>query len=376
MKIPVEKTPVEPHDRTSGQVRPGRKNTQNSQAAPLFRPAAGKASAGQTAEASRTAGSRAVPVPEAFPERAAPGGTRAAGLSAPGQAGTDRLSSLLSALKLPNDSLSESIVSFSRYFSLQLEQASLGALRKEILVQKKREAAALGAAAAADKGLGLESRALEAYADAIDPAEWQEPERQDPGRGQQDPGQQKQGSGQQEPEQQETRQQGKHALAGNGRNRNVTGEPTAEELKRQVTAALGEAPDFINRIPGKNGRRWLVVPFSFSGDGFDLRASFRVLLPEPDGKGAGTGRFAADIAVFREKELSRRWFFLLEGISGGDFKAKRAEFSVSPPVSDTKALIRELAKAFALSDNKITLNKKGSFSDSRADLLRTVDEEV
>jgi hypothetical protein len=165
---------------------------------------------------------------------------------------------------------------------------------------------------------------------------------------------------------------------GNERNGSANRELTAEELKRQVSAVLGKGPvpDFINRIPGKNGRRWIVVPFSFSGDGFDLRSSFRISLPDPDDKGVGTGNFAADIAVFREKKLSRRWFFLLEGTCAGEFKAKRADFSVTPPVSGSKILIRELAKLFNLPGDKITLNKKGNFADSRNDLLRTVDEAV
>jgi hypothetical protein len=348
MKIPAEKTPVNPHTEAAGQAHPGRKSAAPQSGLPLSHSvAAGKA--GQTAGASRNAGSRVVPGPAAGAETPQPG-QAAARQAAPAD---NRLSSLLSVLKLPNDSLSESIVSFSRYFSLPLENSSV--LRRDALVQKKREAAALGAAAASDKGLVLDSRALSEYADAIDPAEWREQQEQ-----KEEPGQGRQGN-------QEQRQQGQDA-----------GQPEAEELKRQVTAALGKGPvpDFINRIPGKNGRRWIVVPFLFSGEGFDLRVSFRILLPDPDDTSGETGRFAADIAVFREKALSRRWFFLLEGSCAGDFKAKRAEFSVSPPVSDNKTLIRELVKLFTLPDNKITLNKKGNFTDSRDDLLRTVNEAV
>ncbi|MDR2144434.1 MAG: hypothetical protein LBP29_08700, partial [Treponema sp.] len=153
---------------------------------------------------------------------------------------------------------------------------------------------------------------------------------------------------------------------------------TAEDIKQKVTAVLekGPVPDFINRIPGKDGRRWLVVPFSFSGEGIDLRASFRILLPDPAGKGNGAGTFAADIAVFREKKLSRRWFFMLEGKSGKEFKAQKAEFSVFPPVSGRKTFIAEFAKMFGLSDDKILLKRENKFSDSRNDLLRTIDEEV
>jgi hypothetical protein len=261
------------------------------------------------------------------------------------------LRGLLSALKLPNDSLSKSLISFSRYFSLPLESVSAGALRREVLAQKKREAAALGAAAAAAKGLVLESRALAEYADAIDPAEWRDQQQSD--QGQPDQPQ----SDQQQPNQRQ---------------------PESEDIKRAVGAALerGPVPDFINRIPGKDGRRWIVIPFSFSGEGIDLKASFRVLLSDPKGNNSGAERFAADIAVFRDKELFRRWFFLLEGKFGKEFEAQRVEFSVFPPVFSRKIIIGELSKAFGLPRDKISPAREGDFMDSRGDLLRTVDEEV
>ncbi|MDR0403219.1 MAG: hypothetical protein LBH35_06480 [Treponema sp.] len=330
MKIPAEKISVDP--------RAGGKE-------PLVRFNAGKTPpAGTDPAAGRAAPLRAAPEPT----------------------GADRLRGLLSTLKLPNDSLSESLVSFSRYFSLPLESSSLGALRREALVQKRREAAALGAAAAADKGLGLESQALEEYAAAIDPAEWREEQgREQPGREQQErqrPGQPEQGE-QQSPN-------------GNGDRGSADEKPAAEDVRRRVTALLekGPIPDFINRIPGKNGRRWIVLPFSLSGNGFDLRASFRISLP--DTGSSGPERFAADIAVFRKKKLSRRWFFLLEGNHGGDYRIKKAEFSVSPPFSGAAKLIRELAETFTLPQDAISPCKKGIFTDLKADLLQMVDEEV
>jgi hypothetical protein len=298
----------------------------------------------------------------------------------PEQAGTDRLHSLLSALKLPADSLSANLISFCRYFSLPLESASLGVLRREILVQKKREAAALGSAAAAGKGLVLESRALEEYAGAIDPAQWQE---------EQDAGQ----NGQYTP--------GENSERDRAKKEDTAPKLKAGDIEETVTKTLKNRPplDFINRIPGKNGRRWVVVPFSFSGDGMDIKASFRILLADPSDETSRLERFAADIAVFREKELSRRWFLLLEGTSGrvsaelpgAGFTPLRAEFSVFPPlpeevsqgvpgkaaadVSGGKSLAREIAKTFALPVDKIQAGG-GNFADSRNDLLRTVDEEV
>jgi hypothetical protein len=282
------------------------------------------------------------------------------------QAGTDSLRNLLSALKLPNDSLSEQIVSFSRYFSLPLERSAIGALRREVLVQKKREAAALGAAAAAGKGLVLESRALKEYAGAIDPTEWRE-----------QPQPEQQPEQPETPETPEQQPERRRPGAGGGKDENAKKELTAENIKRKVTAVLekGPVPDFINRIPGKNGRRWLVIPFSCSIEGIDMRASFRVSLS--DSTGSGTERFAADIAVFRDKQLSRRWFFLLEGKSGKTFKAQRAEFSVSPPVGrKTLIFINELANMFGLSGDNVLLKREATFAESRNDLLRTIDEEV
>ncbi|MDR0586403.1 MAG: hypothetical protein LBG26_04100 [Treponema sp.] len=349
MKIPAEKPLVDPH--AAAPVRPARQTPHTADTArqtAAGQTGQGKPAAGQAAD--RTADSRGAPVAETRPGRAA---------AIPAGQADNRLDSLLSALKLPNDSLSESLVSFIRYFSLPLERAS--PLRREILAQKKPgsstlEAAALGAAAAADKGLVLEGRALEAYANALDPVEWRE---QEAGRGNGEAGQEQQEPGQPGAGQQGTEQQG-----------------AGQQKPGQQEAEYAPIPDFINRIPGKNGRRWIVVPFSCSDEGFDMRASFRISLPDPDGKSGENGRFAADIAVFRKKKLFRRWFFLLDGSCAGEFKAKRAEFSVSPPVAGGKALIRELAKLFVLPDNKITLNKRGNFADSRNDLLLTVDEEV
>ena len=352
-KKPGEKTPVntQPNSGAADQARLGKDGAAEA-SKNLSRRAASVANAADRAANAAGAENRAAknPASPAAGQTARPAAARTE------QAGTDSLRNLLSALKLPNDSLSEHIVSFSRYFSLPLESSSIGALRREVLVQKKREAAALGAAAAAGKGLVLESRALEEYADAIDPAEWREqpqPEQQQPGQ----------------PERRDP---------GDGNGGNAKKELTAEDVKQKVTAVLekGPVPDFINRIPGKNGRRWFVLPFSCSAEGIDIKASFRVLLSDSTGKSPGTGRFAADIAVFRDKELFRRWFFMLEGKTGKEFKAQKAEFSVFPPVSGQKTLINELANMFGLSGDNVLLNRKAGFADSRNDLLRPIDEEV
>ena len=84
------------------------------------------------------------------------------------------LPELARALSLPPDSLSTAILSFVRFFSLPLEKNLLLQLRRESLGPPGggkepglREARALGAAAAADKGLSLDPQALEEYARAI-----------------------------------------------------------------------------------------------------------------------------------------------------------------------------------------------------------------
>jgi hypothetical protein len=148
---------------------------------------------------------------------------------------------------------------------------------------------------------------------------------------------------------------------------------TPGKIRQGITGVLEREPllDFINRIPGKRGR-WVVLPFSCSDNGIELAVSFRILIDT-------VSKFAADIKV-SGPGAARRWFFLLDGISGdGNFSGCRAELSAEPPLTGKSR--RDLAAAcaglFGMAQNRVTV-KDGvpPCADARADPLSSVDEEV
>jgi hypothetical protein len=291
------------------------------------------------------------------------------------------LSALLASLKLPQDNLSRSIIAFARFFSLPLEPKVLNALRREALSQPSREASALGAAAAADKGLELPAGILKEYAAAIE-GDWlpeeKDPENSDGGAGGNNPEPEKRDSYPDQPE-----RQGSEGSGGNYRNtggqagNETQGSP--EEVQFQVKEVLENKPllDFINRIPGKNFR-WVVLPFAFSKGGVEFTVSLRLLLGPQTNE-----RLCADIKVTRPKEKQRRWLITLEKPDFHSKFALQAEISLffdGEPCNFTEnekqALKTRLAEALELPLDRVTVQLKPLFTDSREDLLRQVDEEV
>jgi hypothetical protein len=277
------------------------------------------------------------------------------------------LRDLAAVLKLPAGTLSESLISFFRYFSLPLEPKNLAVLRREVLGQKHREAAALAAASAAAKGLALESRALTGYAAAIEGIEGGG---RDNGGGAHD---QTAGGG-------GNPHDGAAGNGTNGRRRDETGgtkpdvgKITPGEIRQGITEILEREPllDFINRIPGKRGR-WVVLPFSCSDNGIELAVSFRILIDM-------VSKFAADIKV-SGPGAARRWFFLLDGITGdGNFSGCRAELSAAPPLTGKSEsdLAAACAGLFGMAQDRVTV-KDGvpPCADARPDPLSSVDEEI
>jgi hypothetical protein len=232
---------------------------------------------------------------------------------------------LFKALGLPADRLSASIVSFAKFFSLQLDPGLLTKIRghasflakaslprqaslpkqasspgnpqlpvvpAEAAPQaalKAKEALALAGLAAADKGLELSQAGLEEYAAAIDPdgqqgADSSANRKNDPGR---------QSQGEQPANSEESPDEA--ALK-------------ADEILKAAEAS--PALNLLNWLPGKNGQRWLAFPFSFTQNGRRFRASLRILL---DGENAGgkpfAGRMSLDIS--ETAEAGKRWFFTL-----------------------------------------------------------------
>jgi hypothetical protein len=224
-------------------------------------------------------------------------------------------SALIAAAGLPADKLSASIISFARFFSLPIKPELMAAIRRQTLAPspaaqadlvkhvaaenapaaKIREALSLAAAAAESKGVELRPKGLETFAEAIDP-DWQK--REDSG---------------------EHRQRGR-------RHKNQPEEENAPA--KTITAAAQkqmalESPEknpllaLLNRLPDKNGRRWIVLPFSFNENGREYKVSLRILLDAAQSPNRAANTTAAqvtwDIAESgANKSDGRRWLFVLE----------------------------------------------------------------
>jgi hypothetical protein len=339
------------------------------------------------------------------------------------------LTNLIASLRLPQNELSRAIIAFARFFSLPLEPKLLNSLKREALAGQAR---ALAAAAAADKGIALTGEALREYAAAIegtgipekkDPSEvhrlsensrgnGDSEEKSPPDGGSADGGSPDSGSsdhpGQGASGGDFSGNRGKSGgFPDNGENARERAEGAPEDLRRRIGAVLKEKPllDLLNRLPGKSGRRWVVLPFSFSAGGLEFTVSLRLFLnrnPSLSGVPAASGyceRLCADITVSPPESASqgsesktnwegRRWIITLErpnsatGIraevslfsgAGGEASQRSA---VIPP-KEKKRLEAELAETLGLPAGRVAVKEKvPPFSDSRDDTLKPIDEEV
>jgi hypothetical protein len=213
---------------------------------------------------------------------------------------------LARALGLPRDALSAALLPFAHSFLLPLESTPLLKLRRQVLSAKtRREAAALGAAAAAAKGLELSPPALRQYAAAIDPGLV-------------------------------FGERGTVPAEDRERREAPAEQPHAGELRKKAAALAEENPllNTLNRLPTADGRYWMVFPFTFSAGGTGFAVSVRVLLADKTPGAAGTvERLAVDI--MGEK---RRWLVTLDkpGRAGAETRLQ-----TEPPLG--KAAFRGLA---------------------------------
>ena len=152
------------------------------------------------------------------------------------------------SLGFPSDTLSTSLLAFLRMFSLS--PGMLGELRKETLAHLKTaapkdkkekavlESKALAAVAAFDKGLKLNPAALERYANLLLAKEEAKTDRQ-------------------------TKEE------------NIN----PDELKILIDKESQEDTflEFMNYLPGKNGQKWHILPFTIKLDGTELNVILRIL---------------------------------------------------------------------------------------------------
>ena len=294
------------------------------------------------------------------------------------------ISSLISAAGLPADKLSASIISFARFFSLPLKPELLKNIRQQAfeaapnaappepvpaaeesgpqpksgIVFKNREALSFAAAAAEGKGVELQPKGLETYAQTVDP-DWRR--RQDSEQGDHRGKRKREGSEKEEGHLQKTA-----AL-------------TAAGLEKIALEGAGKDAllAILNRLPGKDGKRWVVLPFDFSDNGREFKVSLRILLET--GKTVNRADYMAlDIAIRDIKEngkTDKRRLFVLE-------PANRLSVCVQPEISkkEQAELVRELSELLEIAPERIFIKTKTEAfpfeADCGNDLLRSVDEAV
>jgi hypothetical protein len=238
---------------------------------------------------------------------------------------------LVRSLGLPGDGLSASLLSLAKFFSLPLDSKLILQLRQQALSQGPAKTspeqgpedsspaeplrfAALAAAAAESKRVVLSPEALARYAASLaipgkDPPEDEDGEEAGTDR---NPGE--------APGFAEPRERGDFAERIEGRH-----------------PLLG----VLNRIPGREGRRWISLPFTFEQEGVLCRVSLRILVADSNGLPWKAERVALDI-----RTAQRRWSFMLENAGEGGFA--RALYGVLPPLPPRQERsLRELLGGFA-----------------------------
>ncbi|MDR2717023.1 MAG: hypothetical protein LBB89_03020 [Treponema sp.] len=276
------------------------------------------------------------------------------------------VSALIAAAGLPMDKLSAAIISFARFFSLPLKPELMAAMRRQALapspstaasatvtpatenapdlgtVAKNREALSLAAAAAESKGVGLDPKGLEQFAEAIYP-DWQK--RQNP----------------------DERNRRQHKNSDEQEKENAvpkTGNLSAAGIKEMALETAEKNPllALLNRLPGKNGQRWLALPFSFSEGGREFKVSLRILLEMNNQISNHAVCMTLDIA---ESETGRRWLFILNGPNRHGKSAASALTVYLQPELSPKAcasLSRELSTLMEIPPERVSVkNRTESF---------------
>jgi len=159
---------------------------------------------------------------------------------------------------------------------------------------KNRETLSLAAAAAESKAVELDPKGLEQFAEAIDP-DWQK---------------------RQDPDERNRKRQHKNSDEQEEENTvSKTGNLSAAGIKKMAlhTAEKNPLLAILNRLPGKNGQRWIVFPFSFNEGGREFKVSLRILF-ETDSQISNHAVCMA-LDIVESGETARRWLFVVKGIN-------------------------------------------------------------
>jgi hypothetical protein len=327
------------------------------------------------------------------------------------------LLNLAAALGLPRDKLSASILSFLRFFSLPLDSASAAQIRSRALdsgadpkgaelkgpdtakatadkaagkadsgqgavsrgaetLLRSREALSLACAAFLDKGLQPGGEALEKYAGAIDPGR-RRPPGNSAGNG---------GNGGEGADHGKGGDRG-HSDAGSPKDRDGSGVPDGDLLRRR--AAAGDPLfDLVNRLPGRSGRRWIVIPFEWEQYSVTLRILLGPDCVRPDSANAKNDRtdhiaannMTADrmaLELVSGKPEGGRWLFVFNFRNYVELNFGRCP---SPGNGILDSMKKELSALLDLPFDQIHPQNWGEFPpfapDSRDNALLSVNEEV
>jgi hypothetical protein len=236
-------------------------------------------------------------------------------------------------------------------------------------------AIALAAAAAADKGLSLSPEALEAYARAIegrleDRADGADVPRDDePDKGGRRVDSDGHERGRQDAEDGGASRDGTsdgHDTSRGGTNgdcdrggpvvRSPAGAKKTEELspknlqqKLESIEANSPLTAILNSLPGRNGQRWIVIPFKMETDTVEYRVSLRILLYGEEAFRCKAERLVLDVEGWAKNGTAgesiggrlSRWLFTLKG--GGEPESC-LDVRRDPPAADPEGLKSELGQ--------------------------------
>lgn len=279
-----------------------------------------------------------------------------------------QLAAFIQSLGLPQDTLSSSLISFFKFFSLPLDAQVLKQVRRGVLsssgnLGKSADSAALAGSAAFDKGVSLSDDALKEYAAAIDPAERNNSHNN---RSDQDSNA---GSGFEQHHQDNHQNQ----------HENDEKTPRKEDIRKLIDEidAGSSLLGYLNKISGKNNQKWIVLPFNFTSGTVDFSVSLRILLNMKDDLHHSLERLAVDV-VRNTLKNERRWFFLISKENNNSYNA---QIAVNPALNKTEqtALLKELNEIlgdFVANISFIDESVIELFPDSRNDSVISVDEEV
>jgi hypothetical protein len=254
-----------------------------------------------------------------------------------------------------------------------------------------REALSLAATAAADKGVTLSREALEDY--ALSPRQAADPQEKDhsgggAGEGSGNGGGGNAGGGPNGNSSGDTGGQAggdpdgspggigqkegarRKAEDGSGKSADVS---DVERLRDKVLEAERQNPliNLMNRLPGRNGQRWICIPFSFEDGGLTFNVTLRVLLAAEAHRAE---QFALEISG--EKQ---RWLFTAACRPGGTL---HLEAGLWPAVAEKtlRSMEKELAALLAVPPEQVQVRNDEEFPpfapDSRKNAPLPVDEEV